>query len=298
MRRLDDAPGGGYAGLVRSSKLMRSLLPLLILPALAAQTARKPFQAQSVSSIAFSVQNGEEAVEIVNSTYEAAGPGIPGRPAEDLQVLRTTTRTKQVIGDIGVEATTTVEAWPLGVDLKQKPRYSVTVAATGCQTIDHALLSFSRGLEETGWWSIYKLGTGTPLFDTYVPLVRFSIARQTETLRYAGLEVPPDNTADARMKDPHVVAVITYASAERVIREALVTADDPHEAAQLRSFADETREMSIEQRGPALSLKISFSHSYPFAPATVTLRIPIVRDDLGLAQIENAASIHVAAWKR
>src|SRR5689334_23780926 len=39
-----------------------------------------------------------------------------------------TTKTKHVIDDIGIEASTTVEAWPLGAELKQKPLYSLTVS--------------------------------------------------------------------------------------------------------------------------------------------------------------------------
>jgi hypothetical protein len=269
-----------------TNSVTRLLLPVCLVTALGAQTAPEPFQAQSTSTIALSVKNDEATIEIANVVYEVAGP--------ELQVLRKTTRSKQVLGDIGIEATTTVEAWPLGVDLKQKPRYAFTVSGTECQTVDDALLVVSRGLEETDWWSVYRLATGTRLFDTYVPLVRFSIARDTQTLRYVGLEVPPDDTADARLKEPRAVAVVTYASDERVIREALVTAGDPHRASQLRSFADETRQVSAT----ASSLKITFSQSYPSAPRTATVTIPIVHDDLDLTHVEAPPGIHIVAWKR
>jgi len=278
--------------------IARILLPVCLVPSLSAQLVQRPFQAQSSSTIALSVKNDESTVDIANVFYEVAGPGIPTSPPEERLVLRKTTRTKQVLGDIGKEATTIVEAWPLGADLKQKPRYSVTISGTDCQTVDDALLVVSRGLEETDWWSVHKLATGAHLFDTYVPLVRLSIARDVQTLRYVGLEVPPDDFADARLKEPHVVAVVTYASAERVIREALITADDPKQASQLRSFADETRQVSLGGREAAPSLKISFSQSYPAAPATATVTIPIARDDLDLTRAEAPARIHVVAWKR
>jgi hypothetical protein len=278
--------------------IFRILLPACLGYELAAQPVRKPFQAQSSSTIAFSVKNDESTVEIANFAYEVAGPGIPTRPPGELLVLRKTTRSRQVLGDIGMEATTTVEAWPLGVDLKQKPRYKVNLRGTDCQTIDSALLVVSRGLEGTDWWSVHKLATGARLFDTYVPLIRFSIAKDTQTLRYAGLEIPPDDAADVRLKEPHVVAVVTYAAAEHVIREAIITADDPKQARQLRSFAEETRQMSLSGRESALSLKISFSQSYPAPSATVTVTIPIARDDLDLTHVEAPARMHVAAWKR
>jgi hypothetical protein len=45
-------------------------------------------------------------------------------------------------------------------------------------------------------------------------------------------------------------------------------------------------------------LKISISQNYPSAPATVTLTIPIVRDDLDLAHAQMPEHLHVAAFKR
>jgi len=274
------------------------LLTVGMLPVLSAQPARKPFQAQSSSTIAFSVKNDESVVEIANVVYEVAGPGIPTRPPDELLVLRKTSQSRQVLGDIGIEAKTTVEAWPLGVDLTTKPRYTVALAGTDCQTVDNALLVISRGLEETEWWSVHQLATGALLFDTYVPLVRFSIARDIQTLRYVGLEAPADDTADARLKEPHVAAVVTYASAERVIREVLITAEDPKLASQLRSFADENRQVSLSGPESALNLKISFSQSYPAAPEAVTVTIPVAHDDLDLSHAVAPARIHVVGWKR
>src|ERR1019366_2520966 len=119
----------------------------------------------------------------------------------------------------------------------------------------------TRGLEETEWWSVHRLATGARLFDTYVPLVKLSIARDSLTPRYVGLEVPPDDSADARLKEAHVIAVVTYASADRVIGEALIPADDAKQASQWRSFADETRQVSVGGRESAPSVKITFSQS-------------------------------------
>ena len=69
-----------------------------------------------------------------------------------------------------------------------------------------------RGIEDLQWWSVLKLGTAQRLFDTYVPLLHFSISRETATERYIGLEVPPDDTRDGRLKEAHVVGVLEYAS--------------------------------------------------------------------------------------
>lgn len=261
-----------------------------------AKAVHKPIKDHSTSLISSSIKDDEETVEIENSSYEVSETQIPGRPPEERLVIRKKVHTKQVLDEIGMEATTTVEAWPLGSDLSQKPLYAINVTGSEARTVDSALVEVSRGLEEVEWWSVYKLGTGEHLFDTDVPLVRFSISRETVAQRYVGLEVPPDDPADARLKDPHVVGVITYASAEHVIREALLTCDDPNRAQMLRSYADETRTISTGEPGP--SIQMFFSQNFPSAPATQTVVIPISKDDLDLVHAQLPAHLHVAAWKR
>src|SRR5580698_778483 len=101
--------------------------------------------AQPASSYKYTVKDGEKTVEITNVTYEVTNYDV---------VLRTTTHSKHVVGDIGMEASTTVEAWKLGTDLKQKPLYSVTVEGSESRTVDSGLFTVSRGLEEVEWWSV------------------------------------------------------------------------------------------------------------------------------------------------
>jgi hypothetical protein len=204
-------------------------------------------------------------------------------------VRRKTTHSKETVGDIGVDATVALEAWRFGDDLHQKPIY--TISATGTDV--------SRGTAEVEWWSVYKLGNGQHLFDTYVPLVSFSISKEFLTTRYVGFEAPPDDTHDARLKQPNVVGVLTYASEDGVVREALLTCDDTERAAQLRSYADETRTVSMVEgpstapatrKGrpgePSRTLELSFSESYPSAPNTVEVLIPLYNDYLDLAHAQ------------
>src|SRR6204780_630204 len=221
---------------------MRCIALVLSIAGIVFAQTHKPFQAQSPASVTYGVnKDGQQTVEIANVAYEVTSTGVPGRPQNERLLLRTTTRSKQVVDEIGMEAPTTVEAWPLGVDPSQKPLYALKVQGVDGKTVDGALSVILRGLEDTEWWSVYKLGTGERLFDTYTPLLGFSIRRDIQTMRYAGLEVPEDDAADARLKEQHVVGVLTYAAAEHVMREALITSDDPKQAQLLRSFADSTR---------------------------------------------------------
>jgi hypothetical protein len=272
----------------------------------------KPVQAQSSSSISTRTQpDGSQIIEIRNVTYELSDPVIAGHPRSDRLLLRKTIHSKETVGDIGVDATVTLEAWRFGDDLRQKPLYTINASGTDGRTMDNAIFIVSRGLEEVEWWSVYRLGTGQRLFDTYIPLVSFSISKEFLTNRYVGLEVPPDDTRDARLKQPNVIGVLTYASEDRVIREALLTCDDPRRAAQFRSFADETRELSMVEtpavaaagakskpREPSRTLKLSFSESYPAPPNTTEAQIPLQGDDLDLAHAKLPPGLHAGAWQR
>ncbi len=271
---------------------MRSLA-LFPIAALALAQQRPPIHSESVSTVDFrSAADGSETVEIRNVSHDITGTGVPGRPSGERLLLRKTARSMQVLGDIGMQATVTLEAWRLGEDLGQKPLYTLTVAGDDGRVVDNALFVVSRGLEETEWWSVYKLGSGQHLFDTYVPLAGFSISRETVTTRYIGLEVPDDaanDTQDARLKQPNVASRLIYAAEDRIIREVLVTCDDPKQAQLMRSFADTTRTVSWV----AGVLKLSFRQNYPSPPNTVEVRIPLRRDDLDLVHAQLPPRVHL-----
>jgi hypothetical protein len=245
--------------------------------------------AQPVSSYRYTVKGDEKTIEITNVNYEIAGR------ANNTLVLRETTHSKQVLGDIGMEASTTTEAWKLGTNIKEKPLYSVSVEGSESRVVEDNLFVVSRGLEEVEWWSVYRLANGAHLFDTYVPLVKLG---EWGERRYTGLEVAADDTKDARLKEAHVVAVLTYASDEKIIREALITCDDPKQAQLLRSFADETRTMTA--RGDkSVSLRLSFTTSGGPAPGpALSIVIPIASDNLDLTHAQLPPHVHIAAWKR
>jgi len=225
---------------------------------------------------------------------------VTGRPRGSRLVLRTTTHSTEVLGDKGIDATVTMEAWPLGTDLQSKALYTVKLPAVGAQTLEGALWLVDRGIDpDTTWWSVYKLGTGQHLLDTFVELLRFSISRETLMQRYAGLDVPADDTTDSRLKDQHVIAVLGYASAERMIREALITCDNQERATDLRSYADSSRQLSVVERAAGQqALRVSFSANYPSPPNPVAISIPIIKDDLDLSRAELPTGFHVATFRR
>ena len=192
----------------------------------------------------------------------------------------------------------------------------MTLEGAGATVEDNGILVFDRQTEELAWWSVYALGNGAPMFDSHVPLLSFSITGEVQTLRYAGLEVPPDDAADPRLDEPHVVGVVSYASAEKVIRQGLITCADAERARALRSYWDTTRELTLVQGSPrakkpdakggrpgwpdpTLTLKLTWSAEPPDAPHPVTALIPIAAgDDLDLAHARLPPGFHIADWQR
>ena len=272
-----------------------------------AADAPAPVAAQSTASFALATKDGQSVVDIVNVAFTVTGTYVPGRPTDERLVLRTTVRSHQVLGDKGIDETVLVESWPLGGDLAAKPLYAITLDGAGASVEDNGILVFDRQTEEVAWWSVYGLGSGAAMFDSHVPLLSFSITGEVQTLRYAGFEAPPDDVADKRLAEPKVVGLLSYASAEKVIRQALITCDDAERAGILRSYWDTTRELTLLQgpppaknakAAPSLTLKLTWTAEPPDPPHPATALIPLAGDDLDLAHARLPPGFHVAAWQR
>ena len=265
-------------------------------PAAASKTS--PLHAEAASTVSLSAKGEEQTLDVNNVTFEVTGDSIPDRPQGQRLLLRKSTASQYVLGEKGQEASVTLEAWPLGADLQQKPLYKTKVSGVGGQTVDAALFVADRGLEEVDWWSVYRLGTGQHLFDTYVPLLSFSISREILEMRYVGLEVPPDDAADARLKRPEVVAVLTYASEARVKREALLTCDNHDQAVELRSYSDTTRTMSVTDGRPPRAVRISFEDNATHPQPPLRITVPLHGDDLDISHAQLPRGLHLTNWNR
>jgi hypothetical protein len=217
-----------------------------------------PFETQATSTLKYGrTSDGADTVDIVNVTWDWA----------QRLVLRKTHVEHNVIGDQGNEPTIKVEAWPLGVNPREKPLYSITLDGQDAVVVDDALLVFDR-TQETPWWSVYRLDTGQPFFNTFAPLLHLPEER------YAGLEIPEGEAGT-------LVGTLTYASQDRIIRQLRITCDTASRAAELRSFAENTFELAAA--GPAIRIKIS---------ATV-FTVPIANDNLDPAHARLPAGLHL-----
>jgi len=194
--------------------------------------------AQTASTISVTGAKGQEAVSISNIVYEVAG---------DL-VLRKTERTKQVMGEKGMEAQTRLEVWPLGSGRAVKPRYSIEVEGVQGQALDNSLFIVSRGLEDVEWWSLYRLSDGKPHFDTHVRPVRLSYFG-----RFAGFDIPADG--DPRLKDQRLIGVV-HIDTGKGLRHVDLVCDDTKRAQLLRSYWDVRHSMAFDEGAGKLTLRI------------------------------------------
>lgn len=208
--------------------------------------------AQDTSTLTVTGKKGEETVAIRNVTYDVSG-GL---------VLRRTQVSKEVLNEKGLDAQTTVEAWPVGADRKAKPRYTIASQGIDGRPIDGQFYQIQRGVEDTLWWSLFDLATGKPLFSTFVPVFRVP-----DSGDLAGYDVPEDG--DARLKrNPRLLGVVAMAAPGGPVKRIEVHCKDPKRAVILRSFADVRPELKPAGKG-ALSLTIRD------AMPDVTVRIPL-----------------------
>lgn len=83
-----------------------------------------------------------------------------------------------------------------------------------------------------------------------------------------------------------------------MIREALITCDDPVRARQLHSYWDTTRTVMLRE-SPATqgAIRVRFASNDRVSKQT-TVVVPIAKDDLDVGHAEVPAGLHVTAWKR
>jgi hypothetical protein len=262
----------------------------------AVAAAQNPFRAESTSSISLTAKQDYRTVTVHNVAYQYTETRVPGRPTEERLALRITTHAEDVIGDIPQPGKVTLEAWPLGADPRQKPLYALHLDAFDAHTLDNAFWMVHKGDVDVSVWSVLKLGSGEHLFDTFVDLVRFSITKDVQTPRYVGLDVPPDNVRDPRLKDPHVVAVVTYASEDRVIRELLLTHADAAKARELRGYEDQTRTV-VFVSSPTKRLRVVFTPNLGGSPA-VEVTVPLKGDDLDATAARLPPGMRIVPFQR
>jgi hypothetical protein len=248
--------------------------------------------ARSSSTFGYREKDGEKTVEITNVAYQVTQVY---EPRQSWFLLRTTTRSKQVLDEKGWESKVTLEAWPLGTDPAQKPLYSLELNGSEATLLGGALWQVLDEATDPDVpvWSVYQVATGKRFFESFVAPLTLRVVtdpkQQVFEERYAGFYVPPDDAPDARLREKRVVGVLSYASAGSVLAEALLACDSAARAADMRSYWDTERAFTFIESPAAVQIR--------FKPGPV-VRIPVHEKDLDWAHAVVPAGCHINPWKR
>jgi hypothetical protein len=96
------------AGLCAAGAL--AFLPFDSLASGQAPVAPPPITAQSISNFSYETKDGKQTITITNATFQTIEPYLPGHKDTQRLVLRTATRSTEVVDEIGMQGSVTVEA--------------------------------------------------------------------------------------------------------------------------------------------------------------------------------------------
>jgi hypothetical protein len=270
----------------------------------------RPFAADSSSKVSY----GPKGFEITNVRYSYENIPDRGRLLSCCDRYVLLRHTNWRIGDdpdpsLPDKATATVEAWPIGVDPNTKPLYAIKADfSPGAKIVDGVLLVFQHGFRDYSDWSVYRLEDGRYLFKTSVEMFNFRVLSGAPSMadeRYVGFELPDENPPDPRLREPHVAGVLTYASADHVIREALLTSDDPDPVSKLDLVAGLQSLSMIETLRPGnkgkdafQTIRLDFDMEEDVHSKRRHMLVPIKGDDLDLAHAKLPPGVHITKWAR
>jgi hypothetical protein len=249
------------------------------------------------SAVTVTRQDGQVTVNIRNVTHALTGDIVSPRGQRERLLLRLEATTTEVLGEKGVEGSVRLTALPLTPDARpvfeiaEKGR-NIAVDEEGLIAIDlDDCCSFER--------VYYSPWTGEPLFQASAPPAWVEIGKEFRTHRVAAFRAATDDLLGAGALPVTSVGVITYAAADRVIRQIVIEAPDETRARELRSIWDEQFALAwvdAATGSPLPSDVAARPGTRPalrllFVQANVDLRIPLIDDDLRADQMRDGGGL-------
>ncbi|MGE3780910.1 MAG: hypothetical protein AB7F89_27225 [Pirellulaceae bacterium] len=214
-------------------------------------------------------------------TGEIASP----RGRRERLLLNIATVTRETLGEKGIEGMVEVAArvaerhMPLLYTLRL-PGRTAALGELGLLAID---LDDCCALHQ----SYHDPATGERLFETTVPTAALTLEGPTFRRRVAAFVAMMDGREDHRFWGDTAVGLITYAAADRTIRQIVVRADTATKARRLRSLDDERTTLAwvdgrtgapiVTAPGQASVQPILRLH---FITSDIEVKIPLKDDDL------------------
>jgi hypothetical protein len=169
--------------------------------------------------------------------------------------------------------------------------YSLRLIARAAALNESGLIAADLGDCCTLHRGYYDAATGERLFESTVPIASLTLEGLRFKRRVAAFVTKMDGNKDHAAWGDNAIGLISYAAADRVIRQVLVTAEDATVARRLRSLDDEltalawvdgrtgTPIVTVPERGavqPQLRLH--------YATSGIEVKIPLESDDFVLTE--------------
>lgn len=277
---------------------MRLLMAAGMVAALAgsALAADPPTSAVSVTR-----QAQQVTVQIRNVTHALTGEIVSPRARRERLLLRLEASTTEVMGEKGIEGEVRATAWTLDAAPAASPRPVFEIAEKGrdIRVDEEGLIAIDLDDCCSFERAYYSAHTGSALFQASAPSVWVEIGKEVRTHRVGAFRAATDDLLAAAKLSAQAVGIVTYAAADRVIRQIVIEAPDQGRARELRSIADEQFALSWIDAETGLPLPSDIAARQGtravlrllFVQAKVDLRFPLANDDLRADAVAGGAGL-------
>jgi hypothetical protein len=174
---------------------------------------------------------------LTSQSYVLTGEVASTRGRRERILLDVATVTRETRGEKGIQGTVEISA---RVADRQMPLlYSLRLPARAAALDESGLIAADLDDCCTFYRGYYDATTGERLFESSVPIASLALEGRRFKRRVAAFVAKMDGNEDHSSWGDNAIGLISYAAADRVIQQVLVSAEDPITARRLRSLDDE-----------------------------------------------------------
>jgi hypothetical protein len=234
--------------------------------------------------------NVTETADAITFTFTSQSHVLTGeiaspRGRRERLLLNITTVTRETLGEKGIEGT--VEVAVRAAERHMPLLYTLRLPGRAAAPGELGLLAVDLDDCCALHQGYHDPATGERLFETTVPTAALTLEGPTFRRRVAAFVAMMDDREDHRLWGDTAVGLITYAAADRAIRQIVVMADTAAKARRLRSLDDERTTLAwvdgrtgvpiVTAPGRALVQPVLRLH---FITSDIEMTIPLKDDDL------------------
>ena len=226
---------------------------------------------------------------LTSQSYVLTGEVASSRGRRERILLNIATVTRETQGEKGIQGTVEISARV--ADREMPLLYSLRLPARAAALDGSGLVAADLDDCCTFHREYYDPATGERLFESTVPIASLTLEGARYKRRIAAFVAKMDGNEDHGTWGDNTIGLISYAAADRVIRQVFVTSEDPTVARRLRSFDDERTTLTwIDGRSGAPIVSVSDHGAVQpqlrlhFSTSGIEVKIPLENDELVLKE--------------